>query len=375
MRVPPSRIPLFRVHMPDSAPEAVGRVLMSGSVSDGEQVRAFEAGLSEWLGTPHVLAVSDVSAALQIGLFLAGVRPGDEVIVPPMVCAAATMPIANLWARPAWADVDARTGMLDASEIPKRATSNTRAVLFYHWSGDVAEVEAIGAAAQRIGVRTVEDASDAFGAEINGRRLGNGTADFTVFSFRATKHITTGEGAALVCRRAEDHEQARWLRRYGIHQTDFRLPNGDLNPASDIPVAGWNFPLTNFAAAIGVEQWPHKDGIIARARENGAFFDEELRHLPGLTLIPRRPDAISAYWTYSVLVERRSALVGALAADGIASQRLHVRNDKYSCFSDSVRAPLPGTDSFDAQALSLPCGWWVGGVERERIARRLRVGW
>lgn len=375
MSAPNPRIPLFRVHMPDTAPAAVGRVLTSGQVADGEQVRTFEAQLREWIGSPWVLAVSDISAAIQLALFLAGVRPGDEVITPPMVCTAATMPIANLWATPAWADVHPQTGMLDPAEISRRATPKTRAVLSYHWAGDVAENESIAAEAAKLGLPTVEDASDAFGAEVKGKRLGNGTADFTAYSFRATKQINTGEGGALVCRRAEDFERARWLRRYGIHQPDFRLANGDLNPASDIPVAGWNMPLTNFAAAIGVEQWPHKEGVIARARENGAFYDEELRNIPGLTLTPRRGDAVSGFWTYSFLAERRAELIEALARDGIVSQRLHVRNDTYGCFSSSARPQLPGTDAFDRLNLSIPCGWWVGAPERERIARQLRAGW
>lgn len=361
--------------MPDSAPAAVARVLTSGQVADGEKVRAFEALLGEWLGNPYVLAVSDISAAIQLGLFLAGVRPGDEVIAPPMVCTAATMPIANLWASPSWADVNPLTGMLEASDILRRASPKTKAVLYYHWAGDVADTEAISEAAAELGVPTVEDASDAFGAEIKGKRLGHGTADFTAYSFRATKHITTGEGGALVCRRAEDFERGRWLRRYGIYQPDFRLPNGDLNPASDIPVAGWNVPLTNFAAAVGVEQWPHKDQIIAKVRENGAFYDAQLRDIAGLTPSPRRPDAASGYWTYSLLAERRNELVEALVKDGIISQRLHVRNDTYTCFGSAARPALPGTDAFDAQNLSIPCGWWVGPSERERIALRLRAGW
>lgn len=371
----PAPIPLFSVHMPDSAAEAVGKVLSSGRVADGEQVKELERLLGGWVGTTTLLTVSDISAAIQLALYLAGVRPGDEVIVPAMVCTASTMPIANLWARPAWADVDPRTGMLDPADIARRVTPRTRAVLYYHWAGDVAECEAIEAEAARLDLPTVEDASDAFGAEVGGKRLGNGTADFTVYSFRATKHLTSGEGGALICRRPDDLERARKLRRYGIHQPSFRLPNGDLNPASDIPEAGWNVPLTNFAAAIGVQQFPHLKRIVSRARENGAFYDAELRGIPGLTLSPRRPDAISAYWTYSLLAECRGELVDALVREGIGSQRLHVRNDTYSCFRESVRPPLPGTDHFDGRNLSIPSGWWVGPAERERVARRLRAGW
>lgn len=369
------RIPLFRVFMPEAAATSVGAVLHSGQVADGAQVRAFETALAERYQTPHVLAVTDVSSAITLALYLAGVRPGDEVLVPPMVCTASTMPIANLFARPRWVDVDARTGMLDPRWLRERASSACKAVLAYHWSGDVADLEGIVREAAALGLKVVEDASDAFGGELHGRPLGSGTADFTALSFRATKQLNSGEGGALICRSAADFERARWLRRYGIHQPSFRQPNGDLNPGSDIVEAGWSFPLTNFAAAIGVAQLPDLEWRLARIRENGRFFDQALRDLAGLTLTPRAPGAVSAYWTYSLQAERRDALVGALNASGIASQRLHVRNDVYTCFSASDRPALPGTDTFDARTLSIPCGWWVSDHDRDRIVARLRAGW
>lgn len=361
--------------MPPTASEAVGRVLNSGAVSGGPAVRDFEKKLSEYLGTPYVLALSDISAALQLGLFLAGVRPNTEVLAPPMLCVASSMPIANLWARPRWADVEASTGMLDAGRLKERFTPQCKAVLYYHWSGDVADGAAIDTVAKSHGLKTVEDASDAFGAERNGKRIGSGTADFTAFSFRATKHINSGEGAALVCRDANDYEQARWLRRYGIHEPSFRSANGDLNPRSDIPVAGWNIPMTNFCAAIGMEQWPHVEGLVQRYRENGRFYDEALKGIPGVTLTARLASSVGAYWTYSLLVERREAFVQKLIEAGIGTQRLHVRNDTYSCFAEANRPALPGTDHFDARTVSIPCGYWVSDKDREEIVACIRRGW
>jgi dTDP-4-amino-4,6-dideoxygalactose transaminase len=305
---------------------------------------------------------------------MAGVRPGDEVITSPMVCTASTMPIANLFARPVWCDVDPLTGMPDPEGIPKLITDRTRAILTYHWSGDVADIDAINSVAHTHGLKTIDDASDGFGAEYKGKRLGNNGVDFTIYSFQAVKQITCGEGGALLFKNADDAERARWLKRYGIHRPSFRLPDGDLNEKSDIPVAGFNFYMTNIAATVGVEQFRHVDDLIGRYRENGRFYEECLKDVSGIRLLRRLPDSVSAYWTYTLLAERRSDLIRALKEAGIASQRLHVRNDIYSCF-DSERRELPGVDYFHQRTLSIPCGWWITDEDRQAIVDTIRKGW
>lgn len=369
-------IPLFKAFIPDTALEALQPVLESGQLASGDKIRQFEQMLGDYVGNPRLTGMSDVSGALTLALFMAGVRPGDEVITSPLACTATTMPIANLFARPVWCDVDPQTGMPDGNRITALITPRTRAVLLYHWSGDVGDIDGINAVARRHGIKTLDDASEAFGAEYKGRRLGNNGSDFTVYSFHAVKHITTGEGAALFVSSKEDSERAKWLKRYGIHQPSFRLPNGDLNPDSDIPVAGFNFYLNNIAAALGVEQFKHVEGIVGKHRENGQFYDEALNSMLGLKLLRRRQDSVSGYWTYSLLAERRNDLMRKLHQLSIGAQRLHLRNDHYACFGESrASIDLPGVDAFDRENLSIPCGWWVTREDRERIADCIRAGW
>ena len=371
--MPGKTIPLLRVHMPRTAHEALGPVLASGYLADGAQVRGFEDLLRGYVGNANLTAMSDISGAITLALFMSGVRPGDEVIVSPMSCTATTMPIANLFAHPVWCDVDPLTGMLDARCIPSMITARTKAVLVYHWGGDVAELDAINEVAHAHGLKTIDDAADAFGGEYRGKRLGSNGTDFTAYSFQAVKHITTGEGAALFFASAEDADRAQWLKRYGIHRPSFKLPNGDLNPSSDIPVAGYNFYLDNIAATIGIEQFKHADALVARYRENGRFYDEFLQRIPGVRLLKRDPDSASAYWAYTLLVERRADLIGKLKEHGIASQRLHVRNDIYSCFGGQ-RRDLPGVDNFDEHTLSIPCGWWVSDEDRDYVVGTIEGG-
>jgi len=370
------RIPLFKVHMPGGASAALEATLASGYLAHGAKVEEFERGLAAYTGNPRVCAMSEVSGALTLALFMAGVRPEDEVIVSPMVCLATSMPIANLYARPLWCDVDPATGMLDPARIAEMVTPRTRAILAHHWSGDVADLEALQAAARTHGLKLIEDASEAFGAEYRGRKLGRDGGDFCIYSFSAVRQITAGEGAALFCASPDDYERARRLRRYGIHQPSFRLPSGDLNPDSDIAVPGYNFCMNNINAAIGVAQFPLVEELVARQRANGRYYDSALAHTSGLMLLRRREDAVSGYWTYSLRAERRADLMRKLHAEGIACQRLHVRNDRYTCFADARRDDaLPGVDAFDRENLSIPCGWWLTQEERERIVACIRSGW
>ena len=165
-------IPLFKVHMPAGAGAALAATLASGQLAHGARVAEFERSLTAYTGNPLVSALSEVSGALTLALFMAGVRPEDEVIVSPMVCLATSMPIANLFARPLWCDVDPATGMLDPARIRELVTPRTRAILAYHWSGDVADLEALQTAARAHGLKLIEDASEASGAEYRGEKLG-----------------------------------------------------------------------------------------------------------------------------------------------------------------------------------------------------------
>jgi len=359
-------IPLFKGRIAAGAAAALAEALASGQLATGPRVAAFEAALGQFVGNPQVVATSDRAGALTLALRLCGVQPGDEVMLSPLACLATTMPIANLHARPRWCDVDPATGMLDPDQLAARCTPRTRAIVHYHWGGDVGPLRELQAAARALGLPLIEDASGAFGAELGGQKLGATGSDFTVYSFYAVSPLAAADGGALFCRDAKAASRARELRRFGIHQASFRLPGGDLNPASDIPDAGYSFAMTDLTAALAMAQLDDAADTLARHRANGLALDAALAGIPGLTRLWRAPDTRSAFWVYAFRATHRASLIAALHAAGIGAQRLHVRNDRYRCFADSV-ADLPGVSAFDAENLCIPCGWWVDASGRERI--------
>ena len=149
-------IPLFRTFMPEGVD--LSPVLSGGYLAAGAQVAAFEQAVGVFIGNPHVTATNSSSSALTLALQLAGVGRGDQVAVSPLACTATTMPIANLGAEPLWCDVDPQTGMIDPADVAARLTDRVKAILGYHWSGDVGEIDRLQTLAHRQGIGCVEEA-------------------------------------------------------------------------------------------------------------------------------------------------------------------------------------------------------------------------
>jgi len=367
-------IPLFKSFVAPDAAATLAAALAEATLASGPAVAEFEAALARRLAAPQVVATVDRAAALTLALRRCGVGPGAEVLLSPLSCLATTMPIAALHATPVWCDIDPATGMLDPAEIARRQSSRTRAVVHYLWGGDVGPLAELEAATERAGLPLVVDAAAAFGARHRRRAIGATACAFTVLSFYAVNVLNTVEGGALCCAREEDAAQARCLRRFGIHPPSFRTATGDLNPASDIPHAGYGAAMTNVTARLGLCQLAAVEPVIERHRANARLLDAALAEVPGLTRLARAPHEESAFWVYALRARRRDDLIARLHAAGIGAQRLHLRNDRYSCFSPAPW-PLPGVDAFDADNLALPCGWWVGAEERHRIVSCVRRGW
>lgn len=364
-------IPLYGVHMPPEPHLLLESVLASGQIASGCHVAEFEEALRQYLGGCWVTSTGDASTSLAMCLFMAGVRPGDEVLASPMACLATNMPILNLFAKVCWCDIDPLTGNLSVDDLRKRISPRAKAILVFHWAGNPADLQPIYQVAREHGLPVIEDASEALGAEYGGRKIGNTGADYTVFSFYANKHITTIEGAAIAFGREADYERGRWLKRYGIHQPSFRDTDGEIDPTSDIPVAGWNTAMNHVATTLGVAQMRSLPQIIAKHQMNGRLFDEALDGAPGITLLKRPADAASTHWVYTLLAENRDRLLKRLRERGINASKVHLRNDLYTCFGTPAR-DLPGVDSFQGRSLSLPCGWWVTEEDCQLIAAVVR---
>jgi len=362
-------IRLYNVHFPESIEASIGEILRSGSIAYGPNVELFEEKFREYIGNPLMTSSGAVSSSIKLSLFMAGVRPGDEVIASPLACLATNIPVRNLFGSMKWCDIDPTSGNLDPKDLAAKVSSKTKAILVYHWAGNPVDLGAVYEVAHEHGIPVVEDASEALSAELGGNKLGNTGSDYTVFSFYPNRHLTTIEGGAITFKDPEELERCLWLKRYGIHLPSFRGDDGEINPRSDIPVAGWNTCLNHVAATIGVAQLPLLDDKLAKFARNGEFYDSKLKSLPSVDILTRPAGSKSAYWVYTLLSDRRDEISQHLRDNEVQTSKVHLRNDVYSCFGDANKeCELPGVDEFSRRAVSIPCGWWVSEEECERIA-------
>jgi hypothetical protein len=187
------------------------------------------------------------------------------------------------------------------------------------------------------------------------------------FSFQAIKHITTGDGGALVCRNMDDYREGKLLRWYGI---DRETPRKDLRCEEDIKFYGYKAHMNDIAAVIGLEQLKYVSGILEKHRANAKFYDERLDSLKNVKRLKYENDRISSYWLYTIRVDDRERFQEYMKSQGIMVSQVHVRNDIHTAFK-AFRRNLPGVDEFTREQVSIPVGWWITPEEREKVARAI----
>jgi perosamine synthetase len=367
----PTPLPLLKVHMPAEAPREVSEVLSSGFVSTGTKTDDFERRFGDFIGNPQVVATNCCSSALMLALHLAGIGPGDDVVSTPLTCLSVNESLLHTGANIVWADVDPRTGNIAPESIRARLTDRTKAIVYSHWVGRLADVDGINRVAAEHGLRTVEDAASALGGEYGGRPVGS-HSDYVTFSFQAVKHITTGDGGMLAVRTGEERDRAVLLRNHGNDRHAKRDP---LTLGFDVHEAGWKYQMNDIAATIGLRQLQALPGIREVHRRNARRYEALLGRVAGLTLLTDYPEARSNPWVYTVLAEDRKGLIEKLLERKIGCSIVHMRNDEIAVFSRFRRDDLPELDAFYERMINVPVGWWMTEEAIEQVADVIASGW
>jgi dTDP-4-amino-4,6-dideoxy-D-glucose/dTDP-4-amino-2,4-dideoxy-beta-L-xylose transaminase len=357
-------IDLFRPFVAPEAAEMVARTLTPDAqghtyLGEGPRVQEFESAFARLVGleTPPPLAVNSCTSALDLALHLCGVGLGDEVITTPMTCTATNGVLVNRKAKIVWADVDPLTGLIDPHDVARKVTNRTKAIMAVDWAGRSCEYNAIRAGAfhpkTRDRIPIIQDAAhNLFVDPVN-------RGSYVAWSFQAIKHLTTGDGGALLVP-PEKYERARLLRWYGLDRTS----SADFRCSQDIKEAGYKYHMNDIAASIGLANISHVADLVARHRENAAWYSQALHDVPGIT--PPPDDPASSWWLYCLLADDRASLIEHLAQRGIAASPVHRRNDTHPAFH-YPNGPLPGVDHFAEREVAIPCGWWLTEKDRARV--------
>lgn len=328
------RIPITRPTFGKEEAEGVLRVLDSGWLVQGAEVRAFEAGFSEFTGAPYAAAASSCTTALHLAVAALGLSPDDEVIVPAFTWIATPNVVEYMGARPVFCDIDLDTFNLDVAHMRSLIGPKTVGVIPVHLFGLCADMESVLEMARAHRLWVVEDAACAFGARIGDRHAGT-FGDAGCFSFHPRKAITTGEGGMVTARDEALDRTIRSLRDHGASVSDFARHHGPRSyMLPDFNLLGYNFRMTDLQAAIGCAQMERADAILHERRAKAAAYDHRLAAMPWLRTPPAPAHMTHGYQSYVCLYHRepptmanverlhrdRNVIMGALEDRGIATR-------------------------------------------------------
>jgi len=320
-------IPIARPVLGEREVEAARRAILSGWVTQGPEVAAFEREFGAVVGAPHACAVSSCTTALHLALVAAGVGPGDEVVTVSHSFIATANAIRYCGATPVFVDVEIDTFNIDPALVEKAITPRTKAILAVHQLGMPCDLASLVATARRHGVPLIEDAACAIGSEIRWhgewQRIGRPHGDMACFSFHPRKLLSTGDGGMIVTASRETDARLRLLRQHGMNVPDTVRHASAQVVFEAYPTLGFNYRLTDIQAAIGREQLARLDGFVARRRELAARYATALAGVPGV-VVPREPEWARTNWqTYAVRLatadQRR--VMQRMLDDGVSTRR------------------------------------------------------
>lgn len=302
--MPKDFVPVARPLLGREEVSAAERAILSGWVTQGPEVAAFEQEFATFVGAPHACAVSSGTTALHLALLAVGVQRGDEVITVSHSYIATANSIRYCGARPVFVDIAPATFNIDPRQIEPAIRESTRAILAVHQMGMSCDMAAILEIARKHNLRVVEDAACAIGSEIRWQgqwqKIGRPHGDVACFSFHPRKLLTTGDGGMLTTADAETDRKFRLWRQHGMSVPDTVRHSSRQVVFESYPELGFNYRLTDIQAAIGREQLKRLPEAIKQRREMAARYQQVLGDIPGLILPTQLEWARTNWQSYCV---------------------------------------------------------------------------
>ncbi|MGA3296255.1 MAG: DegT/DnrJ/EryC1/StrS family aminotransferase [Candidatus Bathyarchaeia archaeon] len=366
---------IIRINQPMIGKEeidAVTEVLKSGILTEksgmGPRILEFEKEFAKYVGARHAVAVTSGTAALHSALAIAGVKPGDEVVVPSFTFHGTAEVVLMCGAEPVFADIDPDTFTVTADTVEEVMTRNTKALIPVDLYGLPADLDPLRKLARERGVSLIEDAAQAHGAEYNGSKVGS-IADMTCFSFYAGKNMTTGEGGMITTNDEDHSEKLRMMRTHGEHRPYWPVMIGN------------NYRMSELLAAIGIVQLRKLPSLLEKRRANAHFLSEKVEVL-GKVIPPKEPaNRKHAWYLYTLRLRganagKRNKIVERLRSKNVEAavyyeSPLHLL-PLYRERLSASRKPLPETEKACRQVFSLPVHPRLSENEREYVFDTLK---
>jgi len=356
-------IPISKPSLGEDEAAAARQAILSGWVTQGPQVKAFEEEFATYVGAPHACAVSSCTTALHLALHALGVGPGDEVITVSHSFIATANVVRYCGAVPVFVDIDPLTYNIDPTLIEQAITPRTKAIMPVHQMGLPCDLLAILAIAERHGLPVVEDAACAIGSAIRvgncWEPIGRPRGTIACFSFHPRKVITTGDGGMLTTRDPALDRQFRLLRQHGMSVPDTVRHSAKTVMFEEYSIVGFNYRMTDIQAAVGRVQLKRLPDILNRRVALAARYTEALGAIPGLESPFVPPYTRPNYQSYPVRITAdyplsRDDLMQAMLDQGISTRRGIMNAHQEPAYAEMGSVMLPDSEAAQDQVVLLP---------------------
>jgi perosamine synthetase len=349
-------IPVMRPLLGTAEADALAEVISSGWVAQGPKVAEFERRFAQFVGAAEGVALSSCTAALHLALYVLGIGPGDEVIVPSFSFIASTNAVRYVGATPVFADVDPLTGNLSPATVGPLLTGRTKAVMAVHQGGMPADVDSLRACCGDVPL--VEDAACAAGSTYRGRSVGAG-ARLAAWSFHPRKLLTTGEGGMLTTDDPALAARLRRLREHGMNTSAADRHAAGRPIVEQYLETGFNYRMTDLQAAVGIVQLGRLPELVEWRRAMAKRYHKLLADMPGVRAVADPDYGTTNYQAFWVLLGdeiavERNAVLASLATAGVSARRGIMAAHLEPAYKGTSHGPLPVTEQLTNRSLILP---------------------
>jgi dTDP-4-amino-4,6-dideoxygalactose transaminase len=352
-------IPIAKPYLTENDAQAAYNAIMSGWITQGPRVQEFEEKFAAYTGAKHAVAVSNCTTGLHLAMIVAGIKAGDEVICPSMSYIATANSIMYVGATPVFAEVHPETYNLDVSDVERRITSKTKAVLLVHQIGMPADIDAFAALCKKHNLILIEDAACAAGSSYKGKTIGS-HSDLVCFSFHPRKVISTGDGGMVTTNNDAYAERMKLLRQHGMSVNAGARHGATKIIFEDHLEVAYNYRMTDIQAAVGIQQLAKLDWIVEERRKIAQRYLKELSDIDCIRL-PHEEEGYFTNWqSFSIYLKEsaplsRNELMQALLDKGVASRRGVMTSHRETAYKTMCAGlELPRTEDACDRSIIIP---------------------